>query len=175
MTSFCFRYKKAVLAVGKTSCWSSGMLNITLVCDSTLNIPPQTRGCVSQEFTMKKQKVRTKQRLSENISEIVTTRDEFDPQSTMKNTAPHKMIIHFNVLGFGMKDRIGGQSNCRFVVTLKNWNVRKKQFKFLKESTKPSQLYRCGSQDTILCLGGRMWDSRLLLGRPWDWAWTKKN
>ena len=98
--------------------------------------------------------MRTRQWLSENINEIVTARDEFNAQIMTKNTTPHIVIIHFNVFGPGMKDRIGGQSNSR-VVTPKNWNVRKKQFKLSKESVKPSQLHYCGSQGTILCFGGR--------------------
>ena len=82
--------------------------------------------------------MRTRQRFSKNVSEIVKARDELDSQSTTKNTTPHIVIINFNMLGSRMKDRIRGQSNSRVVITPKDGNMRKKQLKLLKKSAKPS-------------------------------------
>ena len=61
--------------------------------------------------------MRVRQSFCENVSKIVTARDEFDPQSAMKNTTPHIVIINLDVLGSGMKDWIRGQSNSRVVIT----------------------------------------------------------
>ena len=80
----------------------------------------------------------TRQGFGKNISEIVTARDELDPQSTPKNTAPHIMVVNLNVFGSGMKHRIRGQSNSRVVITPKYGDVRKKQLKFFEECAKPS-------------------------------------
>ena len=82
--------------------------------------------------------MRTRQWFGEDISEIITARNEFDPQRTSKNTAPHIMVINLNVLGYGMKHRIRGQSKSRIVITPKYGNVRKKQLKFFEEGAKPS-------------------------------------
>ena len=84
MTSFCCI---SGLVVGHLNLIMVRHLSNTLfVSRFTLNIPPQTRGSVSQEFAMQNRKMRTRQRFCENVSEIVTTRDEFDPQSATKNT-----------------------------------------------------------------------------------------
>ena len=81
--------------------------------------------------------MRTRQGFGEYISEIVTSRIEFNPQSTSKNTTPHIMVIHLNVFGPGMKHWIRSQSKSRIVITLKDRNVRKKQLKVFEESAKP--------------------------------------
>ena len=80
----------------------------------------------------------TRQGFGEDISKIVTARDELNPQSTSKNTSPHIMVINLNVFGPGMKYGIKSQSKSRIVITPKDRNVRKKQLKFFEESAKPS-------------------------------------
>ena len=81
--------------------------------------------------------MRTRQWFGEDISEIITARNEFDPQRTSKNTAPHIMVIHLNVLCSGMKHWIRSQSKSRIVITPKNRDVRKKELEVFEENAKP--------------------------------------
>ena len=81
--------------------------------------------------------MRTRKGFGEYISKIVTAIIEFNPQSTLKNTTPHIMVIHLNVFGPGMKHGIRSQSKSRIVITPKDRNVRKKELKVFKENAKP--------------------------------------
>ena len=110
--------------------------------------------------------MRTRQGFSENVSKIVTARDEFDAQITTKNTFSNIMIVYFNVLRPRMKHRVGSQGNCRIVVTPENRNVGKRQTKFSEKSVKPGQFSSSGCKCAILSFNGRTRDCGLLLGRP---------
>ena len=81
--------------------------------------------------------MRTRQWFGEDISEIITARNEFNLQSTSKNTAPHIMVIHLNVFGPRMKHWIRSQSKSRIVITTKDRNVRKKELQVFEENAKP--------------------------------------
>ena len=98
--------------------------------------------------------MRTRQGFSENVSKIVTAKDEFDTQITTKNTFSNIMIVYFNVLRPRMKHRVGSQGNCIIVVTPENRNVGKRQTKFSKKSTKPGQFSSSGCKCTILSFSG---------------------
>ena len=108
--------------------------------------------------------MRTRQGFSENVSKIITARDEFDAQITTENTSSNIMIVYFNVLRPRMKHRVGSQGNCRIVVTPENRNVGKRQTKFAEKSAKLGQLSSSGSKCAILSFSGGARDCGLLLG-----------
>ena len=112
-----------------------GLLNCRLSF-RYLNFPPQTRGGISQDFAMKKHKMRSRQWLSENVSKIVAARNKFDAQTTIKNTSTNwlnkkskekiEMIRLFSLIVW---KKISSSSSCFFFFFLIYIYIYKKRTK----------------------------------------------
>ncbi|CAL5410767.1 unnamed protein product [Camellia sinensis] len=75
---------------------------------------------IAQKLGLKIKKPRGGKRFSKQISKLIHGGDVIDVQLLGGNPFANIMIIHFNMLGSCMKDRIVGQGNSRHVVTPKS-------------------------------------------------------
>ena len=75
--------------------------------------------------------MRGRKTLGENISKLVTSNNVANLEIPSKSPLTHKVVIHFNMFGFGMENRILSNGKGRHIVTPKLRRKRKKNHKVL--------------------------------------------
>ena len=83
------------------------------------------------EIGTKPTKQLTSNRLSKNISELISGGNKTNIESTQSDLLTHKMEIYFNMFGAGMKHRVGREISGAQIITRQDWRVGLKNTKLL--------------------------------------------
>lgn len=120
-------------------------------------------------------KTRRRETLSKNVCQLITSCNVTNLKVMIKNSFSNKVIIHFNMLGMGMKDKIGSNGKGRNVVTPKLWWKGKEDTKIFQNLTNPSELSGSSGKSLVLKLSGGSRHSILFLSTPCDRIKAKIN
>lgn len=120
-------------------------------------------------------KRRCRQGFGKNVSQIIFTRNKTNTQISVKNLLTHIVIINLNMFCARMKNWIRRQGNSRDIVTSNDRDMREKDLQFFKQDAKTRDFCSSDGQGAIFSHSIRARHNGLLLYRPRNGAWTKKN
>jgi hypothetical protein len=134
-----------------------------------LNIPPQAyRGWKHLQFEFKKMKPGNGKTFGEYINHLVDCGDESNGGIFVEDLFPHKVVVHFNVLGASMIDRVRGKGKSTNIVTPDDRGNSKRDTEFTKQHLKPVKLGSNNGKRTVFNFRARPRDNWLLLSAPRD-------
>ena len=120
-------------------------------------------------------KMRRRKTLCKYVYQLITSCNVMHLKVTAKNPFTNRVIINFNMLGSGMKDKIGSNGKGRNVVTPKLWWKGKEDTKIFQNLTNPTELSCSNGKSPVIELSGGSRDSVLFLSTPYDSIEAKIN
>ena len=143
--------------------------------NSTFN-PPHNQGVNRHHgFGTQIEKSRTRKALCKNVSKLVIHSDIMNLKIFAKHLLTHKVVINLDMLGSGMKHKIGGNSKSGDIVTPELGSKGKVDVEILQNLTNPTKLCGSGGKSAILRLSGRTRNNVLSLSTPSNGVEPKVN
>lgn len=75
-----------------------------------------------------------------------------NPECLVLNLIPYKMIVQRKIFHSSVKDWVSRKIGCSYVVTVDDWNGRRRNANFEEKRGNPANLGRCISNIAILSL-----------------------